>query len=238
MKDKDRPVVVPSKAGGTRRNQEVQTAMAERDDEDATTRLDRDLAAARKKVEAKRAGGSSPAATKNAAAKDDEPDVPRSQRKPRLSDDERAERDRKLSEERAQRKTEKAAERQRKREEKAALRQTPHLSKVRKAQEQLPELTKEARGMYETLVAGLPPSDINALGLHLQHFYRHHVTEAASKRELALGQKVRLLGGGAKYVGKVGVVTRLQRIRCYVKVEGIGTPAYVFTSETEDAPAE
>jgi hypothetical protein len=210
--------------------------MAERD-EDETTKLDRDLAAAKKKVEAKRrAGGSSPtAATKGSGTAEVAEDEPRSQRKPRLTDEEKEQRDRKAQADREERKATRTADRQRKRDEKLAARQTPHLSKVKKALEQLPELTASAKERYDELVVGLNPTEVNALGLHLQHFYRHHATESASSRALEVGQKVKLLGGGAKYVGRTGVVVKLQRIRCYVKVEGIGTPAYVFTSETEDA---
>lgn len=203
--------------------------------EDATTKLDRDLTAAKARVRAKRekssASGEGPP---NGSAKE-EPEPSSSKRTgKRLSQEARAERDQQAMEERQKAKTQKAQEREARRQEKQSQKQTPHLSKVKKAAGQLPDLSDKAGTFYEKLVKDLTAAELSALGQHLQHHYRHHITEAASKRTLQVGQRVRMLGGPSKVVGKVGTVVDLHRIRCYVKVDGYPNTVYVFTSETEN----
>lgn len=190
------------------------------------SQLDRELAKATQRVREKR--------SKASAAPDVAPADEAPARQRRLSKEQREERDRLAVERRAKAKQERESRREQRLLERAAQRKVPHLSKVQKAAAQLPELSDPAAQAYERLVAELSPVDLNSLGLHLQHLYRHHATEAAAARTLREGQLVRLLGGPAKTRGRVGTVESLNRIRCYVRLEGVTHPVYVFTSETED----
>jgi hypothetical protein len=201
------------------------------------TQLDRDLAAAKRRVREKRAqaGDTSPPSEAAATTAASAPAAAGEKKQGRrLSAEARADRDRAAAEKRAQAKAERLRLREQRAQERLDGQPIPHLSKVLKAADRLPELSDAANQHYEALVNDLPPGDLNALGLHLQHQYRHHVTEAAAARRLVVGQRVRLLGGPARTLGKVGTVVGLNRIRCYVEVDGVAGSSYVFTSETED----
>ena len=108
-----------------------------------------------------------------------------------------------------------------------------HMAKVDRAAQNLPTLSEEANELFQAVIADLPHSQVAALAMHLNHFNRATATEAATKLTLTVGQTVRIIGGDAKFIDRVGTVSKVQRIRCLVEVEGMKKPAYVFLSEVE-----
>lgn len=153
-------------------------------------------------------------------------------KKHRLSDVEKAAR----NEERESHRAEKQAQREAARAEKRALREsnkTPHMKKVEKAASKLPALNQDATLTFNEIVANYDAAQVAALAAHLQHFNRVKATERALAQPLKQGMKVRVVAGDNRYVGLSGEVTKSQRIRCYVAIEGQSRPVYLFTSDVE-----
>jgi hypothetical protein len=50
---------------------------------------------------------------------------------------------------------------------------------------------------------------------------------------LVVGQFVTVTGGDARFIGMTGTLEKVQRIRCYVRIEGQEKPHYCFTSDVE-----
>lgn len=149
----------------------------------------------------------------------------------------RAAKQEKLEAERAARKAAKEAERAKKKAEKdAVVKPSAHMSKVMKAAEKLPALSKIAHVAFQDAVNTLSADEITALSLHLQFHNRVAATEAATKVKVKEGSRVRVVGGNPKFVGLQGVVTRAQRIRCFVQLDSESASnkeLYLFTSEVQ-----
>lgn len=141
--------------------------------------------------------------------------------------------------ERLVRKEEKAKEREAKKAEKPARNEKAHMSKVDKAAAKLPKLGDDATDAFNDLTVSLPADQIAALAQHLLHFNRAQATQRALSQKLNVGDQVRVLAGDSKAFGMVGIVSKAQRIRCFVDVEGFRNPVYLFSSDVEViAPAE
>lgn len=134
------------------------------------------------------------------------------------------------------RKAERAAAKAKRDEERANKK--VHMAKVESAAKNLPTLSEEANEIFQAAIADLPHAQVAALALHLNHFNRAMATEQATKLTLEVGTRVRINGGDMKFIGREGTVSKVQRIRCLVDVEGFNKPAYVFISEVELLDAE
>lgn len=134
---------------------------------------------------------------------------------------------------RAEAKVQRDAERAERKAAKAALKsgKTAHMSKVDKAAGRLPSLNESAQLILSDATANLSAAQVAALALHLQHFNRVKATERALSTKIEAGMKVTIVGGEARFIGQTGTVTKAQRIRCYVAVEGHEKPVYLFTSD-------
>ena len=141
----------------------------------------------------------------------------------------------KLTEEEKQVKATEKAEKARVRAEKKADREAnkppKHQAKLDRAKSQLPELSAPERAVFDKLVGGATPAELEKLSAHLAFHVRQLQTVTAVSASLEVGQTVRIVSGNQKYLGAVGVVSRSQRIRCYVSIPNVGKEIYLFTSD-------
>lgn len=154
-------------------------------------------------------------------------------KRPRLTDEEKTARAAQKDVERAAAKTARDAKRAAKKAQKDADRKPAHMSKVDKAFAKLPVLGELATSMFGDITANFSRDQVAALALHLQHFNRVKATERALNQKVEAGATVTIVGGDPRYVGKTATVTKAQRIRCYVSIEGVAKPVYLFTSDVE-----
>lgn len=151
----------------------------------------------------------------------------------KLTAEEKEARDKQRETEKAERKELREKSRAEKKAAKAGEKKPAHMSKVEKAASKLPSMTNDVSTYFNELTANLSSQDINALAAHLVHFNRSKATERALSQQVKMGDKVKIVGGEAKYIGLEGVVSKAQRIRCYVTVEGFKKDIYLFTSDVE-----
>jgi hypothetical protein len=149
--------------------------------------------------------------------------------RPRLSDEEKAARQVKRDVENAAKEVARAA----KRAENAAKRGTPHMKKVEKAIARLPKLEAAAQRTFDELTASFGNADIAALAAHLSMFNRLQSTKRAGNMQVESGQQVRIVGGEARFIGELGTVGKVSRIRAHVVLESNGKTAYCFISDLE-----
>lgn len=192
----------------------------------SVSEIDKALAAAKARKAAKTgtAGEASPKEPK-------QPKAPKEPKRPRLTDEDKAARIAARDAERATRKAERDIARAAKLEARNANKQPAHMRKVLKAAEKLGALTQTAQVIFDDATANLPAAQVAILSLHLQHFNRVKATERARVSAIEAGQTVNIIGGDPRFIGKSGTVTKAQRIRCYVAVEGFNKPIYLFTSD-------
>ncbi len=158
----------------------------------------------------------------------------------RLTPEERETRDALREKEKAERKAAREAASAAKKAEREANRKPPHMSKVEKAAAKLPIMSPEAQEAFDTLTAGLESSDMFTLTENLRHHVRVQQTTQALNTNLTVGQVVTIVGGNRRFIGQTATVAKVQRIRCYVDVQGYDKPVYLFLSDcqpldTEDA---
>jgi hypothetical protein len=169
-----------------------------------------------------------------------EPKAPAEPKRPRRTDEEKAAIIAQRDAERATRKADREAKRAAAKAAKASEAKTPHMSKVDKAASKLPALSASAQSTLNEITANFTAAEVSALAAHLSHFNRVKATERALGQTIKADDTVRIVGGDARFIGLVGTVAKAQRIRCYVTVEGLKKPVYLFTSEVElvETPAE
>lgn len=109
----------------------------------------------------------------------------------------------------------------------------PHMRKVEKAEARLPQLDDRARLILNEITTNFSAATVAAIAAHLQHFNRVKATERALAQPLKVGTKVKIIAGDQRFIGLEGVVSKSQRIRCYVTVAGRERPIYLFTSDVE-----
>lgn len=142
-----------------------------------------------------------------------------------------------LAEERAERRALREAKKAERESQKKML---PDTARLVTAEARLPQLTTTASDALAA-VFGTNPSeaDLAAIISHLQHGLRSRQTiRAATGTEIQEGQTVVIKVGEPRFVGKVGVVTKVSRIRCHVQLEGREKPLYVFTSDVSPVETE
>jgi len=148
----------------------------------------------------------------------------------------RAEAKAKLEAQRAERKAATEAKRaaaKAERDSKKQQRGPVHMKKVEKAAARLPKLSQDSQQMFSTITGTLGLVDMTILALHMQHHVRVQQTAAAHGRKFTNGQRVRFVGGDARYIGQTGEIDQARNIRCFVTVPGVTKPVYVFTSDIE-----
>jgi len=201
----------------------------------SVTEIDKALGAAKARKAAREGKPATAAATTGekpakAAKVAKEPAAPK---RPRLTDEQKAERETAKAADRAAKKATRDAARAAKKAERDAARQPAHMRKVLKAAERLGTLNDSAQLIFNEATANLTAADLATLALHIQHFNRVKATERALTQAITEGQSVRIVGGDPRFIGQTGKVTKAQRIRCYVEVTGAKKPVYLFTSDVE-----
>jgi len=205
------------------------------------TDIDKALAAAKARKEAKAAAEANGEATPKASKpkKGEKAEKPeKAPAKAKKTDEDRAAEKAERDAARDARKAVKDAEKASKLAEKLAAKKPAHMAKVLKAAEKLPKLNDVAEASLAELTANLSAAQLAALALHIQHFNRVKATERALSIKIEEGMSVNIIGGDPRYIGMSGTVTKAQRIRCYVEVEGAAKDVYCFTSDVEPVSAE
>lgn len=110
---------------------------------------------------------------------------------------------------------------------------TPHVKKLATAATKLPQLGMESQTTFNDVTSRFQKEQLSALALHIQHFNRVQATERALSTKLKAGMSVRIIAGPNKYIGMKAVVTKSQRIRCFVEILGFNKQVYLFTSDVE-----
>jgi len=202
--------------------------------DEAVTELDKALA----KAKNRRAASTGTTATEKPAKAPKAEKEPSAPKRPRLTDEQKAARETEKQAARTARKAERDAARQAKKAAKDASKQPAHMRKVAKAAEKLGPLGNEALELlFSEITANYTAAQVAKLSAHLQHFNRVKATERALTQRIEAGQQVRIVGGDSRFIGQVGTVSKAQRIRCYVEVEGSKKPVYLFTSDVEPVTA-
>lgn len=221
--------------------------------------IDAAIEAAKQRKAARAASESNPESGK-AVAKATKKDEPSAEEKAALEREKAAAKAKKDAD-RAAKKLEKQAAREAKkaeRDEKRAAKKTakeqergahkPHTSKLDKARAKLPELDATCKQfidiingkkcdveMYDMLTS----TQLIALAQYLDFMARERQTTAALDAKLEVGQTVRITSSkDTRFIGKLGTLTKVQRIRCYVDVPGAKRPVYLFTSDVTALPKE
>jgi len=188
--------------------------------------IDKAIAAAKNRKATKASAGTA----EGTPAKATTPKAPK-EAKPKMSDEDKAAKLALRETERAAKKAERDTARAAKLAERNASRSPAHMKKVQKAAEKLTALGTAAELIFNEATANLPGAELAALATHIQHFNRVKATERALNQNLEVGQSVNIVGGDPRFIGKSGTLAKVQRIRCYVTVEGLNKPVYLFTSD-------
>jgi len=209
----------------------VSTESAESPASAQVSAIDAAIAAAKARKAAKGKGSPDGTLTLDKPVKAEKP--AKEPKAPKVTDAERAEKLAKILAERSERKAAKAVTREAKLAAAAAAKSPAHMSKVAKAAAKLPVLASAGQRLFDEITANLPAAEITSLAAHLQHFNRCKATERSADAKLVAGDSVTITGGDPRFIGKVGKVSKAQRIRCYVDVpvENGTRSVYLFTSD-------
>jgi hypothetical protein len=198
------------------------------------------LAKARARKAAKEAAGLLPespvvAAPKKAAAKENKPT--KEQTNPDRAAEKANERAAKQAQLEADREVRRQAREARKAEKAAtkaaAAPRSAHMKKVENARAKLMSLNSEAELIYNEIVANYSGMMVNAIAEHLKLYVRMSSTQRAqSGAAFKIGAKVTITGGDPKHIGKVGTVTKSQKLRTFVDV-GERKEVYIFTTDAK-----
>lgn len=111
-----------------------------------------------------------------------------------------------------------------------------HLAKVERAQSELPELSVDADEVFASALE-LSNGGLSNLIAHLQLELRRRAITATNDEiapNFAIGDEVTIVGSSnPKFLGKIGVVERVQRIRCYVKFDDREKADYFFKNDCQ-----
>jgi hypothetical protein len=182
-------------------------------------------AAARKALKA--GGTATPKAPK-------QPKASNGPKAPKQTEEEKAAKALAREEELATKKAARAILRQEKIASRNAGKQPAHMRKVARAAEKLGPLDQASQLLFNEATANLTAAELSTLALHIQHFNRVKATERAlGQKKLTMGQVVSIVSGDPRFIGKTGTITKAQKIRCYVQVEGGTKPIYLYTSDVQ-----
>lgn len=140
-----------------------------------------------------------------------------------------------LEAQRAERKAAREAKKVEREATRAAAKSAPgsaHMKKVEKARAKLLPLSSEAELLYSEIIGNFGGPMVNAIAEHLKLHVRMSATKRATEgAALPIGTTVRIINGDAKYLNMVGTVVKSQKLRSFVKVEGVRKDVYVFTAD-------
>ena len=112
------------------------------------------------------------------------------------------------------------------------------MKKVENARSKLMTLNSEAELVYNEITANYSGVMVNAIAEHLKLYVRMSSTQRAqSGAAFPIGTKVTITGGDPKHIGKVGIVTKSQKLRTFVDV-GERKEVYIFTTDAKMIAAD
>jgi len=161
-----------------------------------------------------------------------------------LTPQERIDRAKKLEDERAARKTARQAASAANKQAAEEKRGTPHMSKVEKAAKGLAPMDADTQALFDEVKGSLSGTQITILTAHLSFLSRSTATAGSLEVKLTEGQRVTILSGAPKYIGRTGKVKKAQRIHCFIEVEALeGAPQptkdlYLFNYDVKPIEAE
>jgi len=203
----------------------------------AVSDIDKALAAAQARRAAKAAGSTETDNTEECPVTTATGEAPAAKpAKPRLSDAERAVRDEARKQAAAERKTVREAARAERKANNVV--RVAHMAKVEKAAERLLPLGDAAELIFNESTTNLSAAELANLANHISHYNRVKATERAVTQKLDVGQIVNVTGGDPRYIGRVGTLAKVQRIRVYVTVDGLSKDLYLFSSEVTPVGVE
>ena len=124
------------------------------------------------------------------------------------------------------------AEREANRAAASAAPGSAHMKKVEKARTKLLPLSSEAELLYTEIIGNFGGPMVAAIAEHLKLHVRLSATQRATEgKALPVGTTVRIIGGEATHLNKIGTVVKSQKLRSFVKVAGIRKDVYVFTAD-------
>ena len=123
----------------------------------------------------------------------------------------------------------------------------PQEEKKTPKKRELPEFSAQAAEAFE-FYSALDSADRTAFIAHALDLNRRD-SSAASKeagKTLEIGQRVRIVSGSAKHIGKTGTIVEARRTRVFVEVDGVEKVLYLYavdvtlldTLETADEEPE
>lgn len=120
--------------------------------------------------------------------------------------------------------------------EKPARTTPADMSKVNKVAAQLPPLSPDAQLLFNA-ANNMSTADINSLVSHLNISIRRRGVQAVAQgstgpSSLKVGDRVTIRSGPPRFIGQSGVVSKVQRIRCYVRLDGRNKDDYFFIADT------
>jgi hypothetical protein len=138
----------------------------------------------------------------------------------------------------------KRAARAAKKAEKAAARteaanRPAHMKKVENARAKLPPLNQEAELVYNEIITNFGGTTVTAIAEHLKLYVRMSSTQRAMNgKPLEAGATVQVIGGDPKFIGKIGTVVSSQKLRTFVKIDGVKKDIYMFTTDLKVQEAQ
>lgn len=137
---------------------------------------------------------------------------------------------------RAARKAEKALERAKSAED----RPVPHVGKIARVLNELPELDEETLDALETTMAGLNAQQLSLFNAHLKLRLRIDAAARSVDLEFPVGAQVRIVSSELypHLIGQVGTVTEMRKVRVLLSVEGEEKPVYLFAADCEPLDGE
>ena len=152
----------------------------------------------------------------------------------RIRAEKKAERDRIRAAKKAAREVEKAEKAAARAAKKAAreaekAKKVPHLAKVEKAAEKLPDITQEQQEFIKK-ISQMGNQAMSEIIAHLEHELRVKSTRESLTQDVSVGQLVKIIAGPPDYLGLVGTVSEVRKIRVMIDV-GRKSPAYLFRSD-------
>lgn len=112
----------------------------------------------------------------------------------------------------------------------------PHMKKLLKAQELLPQIGTESESIL-SLIRAMNSSEVENLIEHMKfHLRASGLQRAVSVRDtntLERGQRVRIISGNPKYVGMEATLDEVRKIRCFVTLPQARGRVYLLTTDVE-----
>lgn len=111
-----------------------------------------------------------------------------------------------------------------------------HLNKLVKVKNKLPVLPPEVLATVNTLV-NFDTNVIDNVIEHLKYSIKEksftNLLSTKDKINLNVGERVKIISGNPKYIGKIATLDEVRKIRCFVKLPEAKGRVYLLISDVE-----